>query len=99
MNSDPYLRSLVDPELPDNPAEGIANGSLTVTSEDLVKIFEPVVESVLILLAEQVEAVKGAAPGRKMPVLLVGGFGSSEYLKMRISQQFKNCTVLQPPDA
>ncbi|KAF2254078.1 actin-like ATPase domain-containing protein [Trematosphaeria pertusa] len=96
---DTVYRLEVDPELPDNPAEGIANGSLTVTSEDLVKIFEPVVESVLILLAEQVEAVKGAAPGRKMPVLLVGGFGSSEYLKMRISQQFKNCTVLQPPDA
>jgi hypothetical protein len=89
----------VDPDVPDNSAEGLENGRLAVTGEDLKKVFDPVVDKVNLLLAEQIEAVGNGQNGRKIPVLLVGGFGSSEYLKARVAQMFDNCDILQPPDA
>jgi hypothetical protein len=77
----------------------LANGTLAVTAEDLKEVFDPVVNMVLILLSEQIEAVGNLLDSERIPILLVGGFGSNKYLKLRIMQQFENCMVLQPPDA
>ena len=89
----------VDPDLPDNPVVGLMDGRLTVTTEDLKEIFDPVVSMILILVSEQIDGIKVVQGGKKIPILLVGGFGSSEYLKRQITEHFEDCVVLQPPDA
>jgi hypothetical protein len=78
---------------------GLEDGRLDVTGADLKEIFDGVVDIVLLLLHEQIHAVGTAHGSRKLPILLVGGFGSSEYLKTRITETFDQCEVLQPPDA
>ncbi|ORY09696.1 hypothetical protein BCR34DRAFT_615686 [Clohesyomyces aquaticus] len=55
---DNLFRVPVDHNIKDNPAEGIANGSLTVTCDDFREIFEPVVNGVLTLLEEQIKEIK-----------------------------------------
>jgi hypothetical protein len=70
-----------------------------VTGADLKGIFDEVVDRVLLLLHEQVQSIGPIPDGRKLPILLVGGFGSSQYLKTRVKETFLQCEVLQPPDA
>ncbi len=70
-----------------------------VTGDDLKDVFDDVINQVLILLTEQIDGVGEIYPGKLLPILLVGGFGSSVYLKKRIQETFGQCDVLQPPDA
>ena len=70
-----------------------------VTGDDLKGVFDDVVNQVLILLTEQIDGVGEISAGKRLPILLVGGFGSSVYLKNRIQETFGQCHVLQPPDA
>ena len=88
----------VAPSIPDNPDQGIENGCLVVTSEELRDIFEPVIRKVLILLTQQIDTVRAIRNSQTVPILLVGGFGSSNYLKRRIEEEFENYEVLQPPN-
>jgi hypothetical protein len=68
---------------------------LDVTGAELKKIFDAVVDRVLFLLHEQVDAIGDVPGGRRLPILLVGGFGSSEYLKTRIIVMFNQFEVLR----
>ena len=73
-----------------------------VTSDDLKSIFDPVILRVLVLIQTQLDRVHNSnntPRGEKIPILLVGGFGSSNYLRRRIEERFVDCIVLQPPDA
>lgn len=70
-----------------------------MTVEDLKGIFDPVVEHVLILIQQHIDENKAVFSGPKLSILLVGGFGSSEYLRRKIEQKVANSTVIQPPDA
>lgn len=93
-------------DIPDNPSKGIKANALTLTGETLHKIFEPVFRDIDKLVAEQVAKVrikrlqdqhpKGAAV--KM-IFLVGGFGSSQYLKKAIAEAHPDIQVIQPDDA
>ncbi|KAI9774152.1 MAG: hypothetical protein M1840_005245 [Geoglossum simile] len=104
-NEDEDYNVQVPLEIPDNLDEGLQGGSLVVTSDDLRSIFDPVVLRVLILIQTQIDRIRATnnsnntAGDSKIPILLVGGFGSSNYLRRRIEERFPNCTVLQPPDA
>ncbi|KAI9775604.1 MAG: hypothetical protein M1839_001005 [Geoglossum umbratile] len=101
-NEDEDYTVQVPLEVPDNLDEGLQGGSLVVTSEDLRSIFDPVVLGVLILIQTQVDSVRNnnyIPEDRKIPIHLVGGFGSSNFLRRQIEEKFVNCTVLQPPDA
>jgi hypothetical protein len=89
----------VDPNTPDNLAIGLQNGRLAITTEDLKTVFDPVVDKVCVTLGEQLEAIRGFQNERKTQVLLVGGFGSNEYLKRRVLESFPDCAVIQPTDA
>jgi hypothetical protein len=66
---------------------------------DLKGIFEPIVEQVIELVKGQVEATHVQVKA----VLLVGGFGQSNYLKERLRSSLNTETdkieVLQPPHA
>lgn len=89
----------VPTSIPDNINEGVQDGRLVMTVEDLEGIFDPVVEHVLILIQQHIDENKAVSSGPKLSILLVGGFGSSKYLKKKIEQKVANSTVIQPPDA
>ncbi|UNI19937.1 hypothetical protein JDV02_006079 [Purpureocillium takamizusanense] len=81
-----------------NKALGIARGRYAMKASDLSIIFEPVVLEVIKLIKDQIFA-SGAAPVKA--VLLVGGFGASQYLKERVRDAIvdRRIQILQPPNA
>lgn len=76
---------------------GIYNGILEITREDMRGLFDPIVTSIIDLLAAQVNAVSPLVNS----ILLVGGFGGSEYLYQCIRSWSANygIGVFQPSDA
>lgn len=66
---------------------------------DLKEIFDPIVGQIISLVWGQIVATKVKVKA----VLLVGGFGQSNYLKEQIRgamiKRSKKIEVLQPPDA
>ena len=71
------------------PRRGVNRGRLEVTASDLKGIFEPVIREVLRLINDQVQQTARAV---KL-ILLVGGFGSSPYLRKCIREKFPNTEV------
>jgi len=70
-------------------------------SEDVQKIFDPVVRRIISLVSEQVSKVEENGEDVNA-ILLVGGFGSSEYLRKRLSEHTygnREFKVLQPVHA
>lgn len=61
-------------------------------------IFDPVVQSVINLVQGQVRQIQVAGHSLQA-ILLVGGFGSCEYLYRRLRRAYPKVTVMQPPDA
>ncbi|THY77779.1 hypothetical protein D6C86_07246 [Aureobasidium pullulans] len=75
------------PGVPDNAAAGIEDGYLALSTAEAAEIFRPIVNSVIELiegqrntLAEHGETARG--------VILVGGFGQSNYLYKCLKQRF-----------
>jgi molecular chaperone DnaK (HSP70) len=82
--------------LANNKALGINRGRFALKGSDLKTIFEPVVLEVIKLVKDQITASN--VPIRA--VLLVGGFGASNYLKERLRIAIdKNVQIMQPPNA
>lgn len=44
--------------LPDNPAMGIEGGELTLSNEDMLSIFDPIINQILSLVQEQIDMVE-----------------------------------------
>lgn len=71
------------PGIQDDEFAGVEDGFLAISRTEMREIFDPVVNEVLKLVQQQISSVE--ARGRKVSaVLLVGGFGASEYLKVRL---------------
>ena len=84
------------PGLADNRALGVAAGHYSVPTADLHTIFEPVILEIANLVTEQVSAM--ARPPKTL--LLVGGFGASDYLRESLKMALgKGVDVLRPPGA
>lgn len=84
------------PGLPDNRALGIMAGHYALPAFDLHTIFEPVILEITNLVSEQVSSM--ACPPKTL--LLVGGFGASEYLRESLKMALgKGVEVLRPPGA
>ncbi|KAJ6441863.1 Hsp70 family chaperone [Purpureocillium lavendulum] len=82
--------------LANNNALGISRGRYSLKASDLHTIFEPVVLEVIKLIKDQISA----SPSPTKAILLVGGFGASQYLKERIRNAVdRRITILQPPNA
>ncbi|KAI1374961.1 actin-like ATPase domain-containing protein [Hypoxylon crocopeplum] len=86
--------------LEDDPSKNLVGNCWTMTGQDVQAIFDPLVNDVLRLIDEQVKSalLKRGEKGLK-GIFLVGGFGSSQYLKTRIEQAVPNVQVIQPDDA
>ncbi|KAL4945270.1 hypothetical protein BDV06DRAFT_219524 [Aspergillus oleicola] len=82
----------------DDPDVPIEDGFFQLSSQDVEAIFEPIVAQIERLVARQVSAVADKNDCVKA-ILLVGGFGASEYLYHRLQEANPTTTILQPADA
>jgi hypothetical protein len=80
--------------LANNESLSVKRGKLVLKSEDVKQILEPVIGQVVKLVLEQIRTTSGEVKA----VLLVGGFGTSMYLRERIKEAVsKKIEVIQPP--
>ncbi|KAM3509195.1 hypothetical protein MY10362_000726 [Beauveria mimosiformis] len=82
------------PGLADDEEAGLDSGFLVMTAEQVKDIFQPVVKEVCDLVQGQVDTLraKGAIVSG---IVLVGGFGQSDYLYRRLKSHFS--TAPPPP--
>ncbi|ROT43734.1 actin-like ATPase domain-containing protein [Sodiomyces alkalinus F11] len=82
------------PGLPDDEEAGLDCGFLIMTADQIKDIFEPVVKEVCDLVRGQVDNLrtKGAVVSG---IVLVGGFGQSDYLYRRLKLHF--ASAAPPP--
>ncbi|KIW05008.1 uncharacterized protein PV09_04165 [Verruconis gallopava] len=83
------------------PEAGIEEGYMTFTNEEILQCFEPVVNRILELVRNQIIAIQAQNRGLQN-ILVVGGFGASEYLfqqiKLHVPPQFQS-KVVRPMDS
>ncbi|KAF9583237.1 hypothetical protein BGW38_009958 [Lunasporangiospora selenospora] len=73
-------------EITDEDDIGIEDGALRLNAEELKKkVFDPVIANVLELIEQQLSSAKTCST-----ILLVGGFGSSDYLLTRTKERFSS---------
>ncbi|CAZ84109.1 unnamed protein product [Tuber melanosporum] len=88
--------------IPDSEESGVRDGCLVIRQKDLEEVFDPVIDRIVMLIAEQIEAVSELPGENKVSaILLVGGFGSSEYLRRKIEGNplWEGTDVIQPVNA
>jgi hypothetical protein len=68
------------PGVPDNEGAGIDCGFLSMNREQIKDIVDPVVMEVIELVQGQVESIRKEQNGQVSGIILVGGFGQSNYL-------------------
>jgi len=96
----------VPAEFEDNDEIGIRDGKLVISTAEIKIVFDPVISIIIQLIIGQLELID-AAPGhlKVAAILLVGGFGSSEYLRKYIENHFSGedgmpaIKVIQPVNA
>ncbi|KAI1766565.1 actin-like ATPase domain-containing protein [Hypoxylon sp. FL1150] len=94
FNEDEYQEVNVPfPGLPDDDEARIDSGFLVMTAEEVKGIFEPVVKEVCDLVQGQVDGLRSKG-GIVSGIILVGGFGQSDYLYRRLKAHF---TSAAPP--
>ncbi|CRG89013.1 hypothetical protein PISL3812_06048 [Talaromyces islandicus] len=88
----------------DFPEADIEDGCITFTNEEIMQCFAPVIDRISELIRNQISVIQ--AQGRQLQrVLVVGGFGTSEYLfheiKQHIPPQFQSQVTrpMNPPSA
>ncbi|RDK39918.1 actin-like ATPase domain-containing protein [Aspergillus phoenicis ATCC 13157] len=86
------------PGLKDKPKIGLQDGFLQLDGAQIKRIFDPVVDRVKVQIIHQVNAARAEKKPVKA-ILLVGGFGSSEYLYRCIQETFSDIIVMQPPNS
>lgn len=62
------------------------SSSVLLTQEDYKMLFDPVVDAIIGLVQDQVNQVKRKGECPIGSIVLVGGFGSSPYLKERLTE-------------
>ncbi|KAL2261223.1 hypothetical protein VTK26DRAFT_4545 [Humicola hyalothermophila] len=75
------------PGLPDDEEAGLDSGFMVMTADQIKDIFEPVVKEVCDLVQGQVDNLR-AKGGLVSGIILVGGFGQSDYLYRRLKSHF-----------
>lgn len=77
------------PGLPDDEEAGLDSGFLIMSAEQVKTIFDPVIKDVIDLVEGQVDAVKEKG-GVVSGIILVGGFGQSNYLYSCLKKHFNS---------
>ncbi|KAH8174888.1 hsp70 protein [Sarocladium implicatum] len=81
------------PGLADDEEVGLDSGFLVMTADQIKEIFDPVVKEVCDLVSGQVDNLRGKG-GIVSGIVLVGGFGQSDYLYRHLKKRF---TSVAPP--
>ncbi|KAF9886679.1 hypothetical protein FE257_011193 [Aspergillus nanangensis] len=83
------------PGIADNEAIGVKRGRLCITGQEMISLFQPIVEDIRILVKNQVSVSRKKVKS----IFLVGGFGQSPYLRKYLLEAFSpEITVLAPVD-
>ncbi|KAF2639252.1 actin-like ATPase domain-containing protein [Massarina eburnea CBS 473.64] len=77
------------PGLPDDEEAGLDSGFLVMSAEQVKEIFDPVVQEVIDLVEGQVQSIRNKG-GLVCGIVLVGGFGQSNYLYSRMKTYFNS---------
>lgn len=64
---------------------------ILLSSQDLRRMFDPIVAKIIRLIRKQVAAVSGCKA-----ILMVGGFSESKYLQKRVRDAFRDITIVKP---
>ncbi len=75
------------PGLPDDEDVGLDSGFLVMTAEQVKSIFDPIIAEVIDLIEGQVDAIRENG-STVSGIILVGGFGQSNYLYQKVRQWF-----------
>ncbi|KAF2724059.1 actin-like ATPase domain-containing protein [Polychaeton citri CBS 116435] len=75
------------PGLADDEEAGLDSGFLTMNADQIRIIFKPVIKEVIGLVEGQVNAIRKKG-GQVSGIILVGGFGQSNYLYTKVKQHF-----------
>lgn len=89
-------------ELEDDPDEKLISNCWEMSGVVLREIFEPIISEVVRLVGDQIRAANLKRPLQQVKgIFLVGGFGSSRYLKNCLEENYKDLgiQVIQPHDA
>ncbi|PYI07367.1 actin-like ATPase domain-containing protein [Aspergillus sclerotiicarbonarius CBS 121057] len=86
------------PGVKDNSKIDLKDGFLQLDGAQIKAIFDPIVKQVQDLVGDQVARVDASGKSVKA-ILLVGGFGSSEYLYQCIQKAYSPIIVMQPPNS
>jgi molecular chaperone DnaK (HSP70) len=77
------------PGLPDNEEVGLDCGFLMMTSQQVKSILDPVIKEVIDLVEGQVHSIRERA-GLVSGIILVGGFGQSNYMYKQMKAHFNS---------
>ncbi|OHE92391.1 hypothetical protein CORC01_12318 [Colletotrichum orchidophilum] len=70
--------------------------NLVLDSEDLLEVFDPVVNQTISLVKKQIDAVMTKTDSKPKQIILVGGFGRCPYLRSRLKEEVgKDVEILQ----
>ncbi|KAM3494059.1 hypothetical protein MY3957_002655 [Beauveria namnaoensis] len=97
LNEEFYV-DLPGADLEDIPEKGLMGNEWKMTGRDVKAIFDPVIADILHLIQHQVQAVQREGKAVRA-IFLVGGFGSSEYLRKEVERVHEGIKVAQPDDA
>ncbi|KAF5707942.1 Hsp70 family heat shock protein [Fusarium mundagurra] len=97
---DEFIVNFPGARLEDNVDEGLERDSWFMSGKTVHDIFEPLISDILRLVNDQVEAATEEKGDSCINcIFLVGGFGSSQYLKSRIEDENRDIQIIQPEDA
>ncbi|KAL2066732.1 hypothetical protein VTL71DRAFT_2804 [Oculimacula yallundae] len=101
-----YLVNFPMANLADDEERHLSSNCWTMNGDDVKTIFDPLIRDIEKLVAEQVQLVtiKRLNDGHPKAtqikaIFLVGGFGSSGFLRNRLQAEHPDIQVVQPPDA
>ncbi|TGZ77595.1 hypothetical protein EX30DRAFT_311070 [Ascodesmis nigricans] len=86
------------PGVADDEKMGVESGFHVMKASDVQAIFDPIIDRCIALTRTQITSVRSQNQ-RVTAVLLVGGFGSSAYLRTRLLASNLSVEVLQPTNA
>lgn len=93
-------------KLADDPSYRLSANCWNMKGSDVKKIFQPLITDIERMVMDQVNLVmvKRLSEGHPKAneikaIFLVGGFGSSEYLKQCLQSSHSNIQIIQPNDA
>lgn len=82
---------IVPRDIPADEVRDAEEDDLVVSNRKVAEIFNPVIEKILHLIEDQIRHLQGSNSDCQIAgILLVGGFGSNEYLRQRVKHHFNN---------